>query len=74
MAGLSSFTLQRHIASAMALQHRAVTRREGGQPVLCGMMRMLGREFDTGDAEGLRGCAASSATTIMPERGGRAGP
>lgn len=72
MAGFSSSALQRHIASA--LSHRAVTRREGDLPVLCGMMRMLGRDFDSDDAEELRGCAASLATTMMPERGGRAVP
>jgi hypothetical protein len=36
------------------------------------MMRMLGRDFDSDDAQRLRGCAASPATAMMPERGGRA--
>lgn len=71
MAGASSSALQRDIASA--LQHGAITRREGDQPVSCGMMRMLGRDFDSDDAEG-RTYAASLATAMMPERGGRAGP
>ncbi|CAD5253950.1 hypothetical protein BOSE62_70127 [Bosea sp. 62] len=35
------------------------------------MMRMLGRDFDSDDAEGLRGCAVSPAVAMMPERGGR---
>ncbi|SFC91206.1 Protein of unknown function [Bosea sp. CRIB-10] len=33
---------------------------------------MLGRDFDGDDTEGLRGCAASSATVPMPELGVRA--
>jgi hypothetical protein len=37
------------------------------------MMRMLGRDFDSDDAEG-RAYAASLATAMMPERGGRAAP
>jgi hypothetical protein len=36
------------------------------------MMRMFGCECDSDDAEGLRGWAASPATAMMPERGGRA--
>jgi hypothetical protein len=36
------------------------------------MMRMLGRECDSDDAQRLRGCAASPATAMMPERGERA--
>jgi hypothetical protein len=36
------------------------------------MMRMLGRDFDNDDAEGLRGCAASPVTAMMPERDRRA--
>ncbi|MBN9438113.1 DUF3108 domain-containing protein [Bosea sp. (in: a-proteobacteria)] len=33
---------------------------------------MLGRDFDSDDAVGLRGCAASPAATMTPECGGRA--
>lgn len=33
---------------------------------------MLGREYDSDDAQRLQGCAASPATAVMPERGERA--
>ena len=33
---------------------------------------MLGRDFDSDAAEGVRGCAASPAAAMIPERGGRA--
>ena len=46
-------------------------RREGDLPVLCGMMRMLGRDFDSDGAERPRGCAAFPAA-MRPERSGRA--
>jgi hypothetical protein len=36
------------------------------------MMPMLGRDFDSDDAEGLRACAASPVAAVMPERSGRA--
>lgn len=35
------------------------------------MMRMRGRDFDSDDAEGLGGYAASPAMAMTPERGGR---
>jgi len=36
-------------------------------------MRMLGRDFDSDDAEG-RTYAASPATALTPERGGKVAP
>lgn len=51
-----------------------VMRKEGDPPLSCWMTRMLWRDFDIDDAEGLLGCAASPAAAMMPERGRRTGP